>query len=227
MIEGLGPVSVYKRRGMRSMRLSVTGTRQIRVTIPTWASYDSALKFVQQHTGWLEQHMPTTPQVLHAGLIVGKSHTLHLVPSKVAAPQARVTENAVIVKYPVAFPQTHTAVQAAAMRGAKNALRRQAEDLLPDRLADLAEQFGFAYSGMQVKQLKSRWGSCNSAQFIILNLYLMQLPWHLIDYVLLHELVHTKHLSHGPEFWNEFLRHMPDARARRKQIRAYQPVLLA
>jgi len=53
----------------------------------------------------------------------------------------------------------------------------------------------------------------------------MQLPWHLIDYVLLHELTHTKVMRHGAPFWKELERHVPRARALRKEIGSYHPIL--
>ena len=53
----------------------------------------------------------------------------------------------------------------------------------------------------------------------------MQLPWHLIDYVLMHELVHTEIMQHGPVFWARLEAHMPNARNLRKEINTYQPVL--
>jgi len=49
--------------------------------------------------------------------------------------------------------------------------------LLPQRLQAFATQTGFSYRSVSVKQLKSRWGSCNTEKEITLNLFLMQLPW--------------------------------------------------
>jgi predicted metal-dependent hydrolase len=72
-------------------------------------------------------------------------------------------------------------------------------------------------------RLKGRWGSCDQDKNIVLNLFLMQLPWQLIDYVLLHELCHTMHLDHGPGFWQTFLMHKPTAKDLRREIRHYQP----
>src|SRR5690606_36436720 len=104
---------------------------------------------------------------------------------------------------PAGTDPAHPRVQKAAQAAAIRALRKEAETLLPQRLRTLAEQTGFTYNSVAVKQPKSRWGSCSHQKHITLNLFLMQLPWRLIDYVLLHELTHTKVMRHGPPFWAE------------------------
>ena len=55
----------------------------------------------------------------------------------------------------------------------------------------------------------------------------MQLPWHLIDYVMLHELTHTKVMQHGAPFWRELELHVPHAKQLRKEIGEYHPILSA
>lgn len=54
---------------------------------------------------------------------------------------------------------------------------------------------------MKINSSKHRWGSCTSKRNINLSLYLMMLPEHLINYVILHELTHTIELNHGQRFW--------------------------
>jgi hypothetical protein len=107
------------------------------------------------------------------------------------------------------------------------ALRAQAEASLPGRLGELAGRYGFSFRSVAVKQLTGRWGSCDSKQNIVLNLYLMQLPWELIDYVLLHELTHTRIMKHGPEFWTARSDLLPDAKARRQVMKQYRPAVQA
>jgi predicted metal-dependent hydrolase len=80
-------------------------------------------------------------------------------------------------------------------------LRREAIDDLPARTARLAAAHGFSYTGVTIKRLRSRWGSCSSTNHLNLNLYLMRLPEDLRDYVILHELAHTVHKNHGAGFW--------------------------
>lgn len=83
----------------------------------------------------------------------------------------------------------------------ERALRHEAKRLLPDRLKRLAQQHGFRYAGVKITHSRTHWGACNGKQAITLSLQLMTLPWHLIDYVLLHELCHTREMNHSDKFW--------------------------
>jgi predicted metal-dependent hydrolase len=86
------------------------------------------------------------------------------------------------------------------------------------RLLELAVRHGFNYRGVSIRKQRSRWGSCSRDNRISLNLQLMILPDRLRDYVLLHELLHTRIKHHGPEFWAELERLQSDARSLRKEL---------
>lgn len=79
-------------------------------------------------------------------------------------------------------------------------LRRKAKDVLPPRLAELAERYGFTYNRVTVKHNATNWGSCSSKGNINLNLNIVRLPRVLQDYILLHELCHLRHQDHGHGF---------------------------
>ena len=83
----------------------------------------------------------------------------------------------------------------------ERALRHEAKRLLPGRLSGLAGRYGFCFNEVKINNSKSHWGSCTSRKNINLSLSLMLLPWHLVDYVLLHELCHTVEMSHNDRFW--------------------------
>ena len=83
----------------------------------------------------------------------------------------------------------------------KAALRHRAKLIIPKRLAQLATQHNIKYSNVSVRDSHSRWGSCSTRGSISLSIYLVLLPIELIDYVLRHELCHTVHMDHSPQFW--------------------------
>lgn len=226
-LEGVGDVTVYKRRGSRSIRLTLAENGKVKVTIPSWASYKAGVGFAEARTDWILEHRSATGiRTLSEGQAIGKAHRLHFVANqRVSTAIARIRGSEVIVQYAPQLPVTSTVVQKKAADAALRALKLQASKLLKQRLDTLAETHGYTYRTMAVKQLKSRWGSCDQDTNIVFNVYLMQLPWHLIDYVIMHELAHTKVLRHGAPFWQEMQRYTPHAKQLRNELHGYQPVL--
>jgi predicted metal-dependent hydrolase len=99
--------------------------------------------------------------------------------------------------------------------------RAEARAVLIARLDHLAQRHGFEYNRAFIRDQKTRWGSCSSANNINLNMRLLGLPQELADYVILHELVHTRFRNHGAGFWAELDRLVPDARRLRRQLKEY------
>ena len=104
----------------------------------------------------------------------------------------------------------------------EQALRHEARRLLPSRLLSLASRHGFTCTGVKIFNSKSHWGSCTPRRSINLSLSLMLLPWHLIDYVLLHELCHTIEMNHSDRFW-ALMDKVTDGKAleQRKELKKY------
>lgn len=224
----LGPVHVYKRRGSRNIRLSVNSAGQIRVSMPTWTPYRAALVFVRQKQNWLLDQQTQHTGHLQPNQRLGKHHTLYFrAKLELTEPRSRVSDLAVYIYHPVAMPPTHPQLQKVAHQAAQKALRQEAEKLLPQRLHNLASQHNFSFGSVSVRHLKTRWGSCDTHHHITLNYYLMQLPWPIIDYVLVHELTHTVHLNHSQAFWQTIEQHLPDYKQRRKLLKNYQPSVIA
>jgi len=74
--------------------------------------------------------------------------------------------------------------------------------------------------------MRSQWGSCSAEGRISLNTHLIKTPSSLIDYVILHELCHLKHLNHGKRFYALMTRHMPDWQQRRSELNRYVSLLV-
>jgi predicted metal-dependent hydrolase len=220
-------ITIYKRRASRHMRLSVSSTGDVRVSIPTWASYQVGIDFAKSREDWLQsQTITRKPNLITNGQAVGKAHHLEFIEQPgLLKPTSRVLSSTIRVSYPVGSSSSDKAVQEIAEKACFRALRSQAESLLPQRLEVLANKYGYSYKRVSIKRMKGRWGSCDQDNNIVLNLFLMQLPWDLIDYVLLHELTHTKVLKHGPVFWEAMTKNSPNSKTLRKAIKEYSPVI--
>lgn len=223
-IPGVGEVSFRRRKGSRHVRLKVDLHGKAIVTMPYLVPYRTAIHFATQHVDWIREEQAKRTGILPDGLRVGRVHVLRYeLDAEVIAPKARVSAHKITIRH--RSEVTDPAVQRAARQAVVRALKREAEHFLPKRLRDIAASEGYTYSGVAVKQMRTRWGSCNQDQFITLNIFLMQLPVELIDYVIYHELAHTRALHHGPDFWAEFEAHLPNARDLRSRIRGYQPAI--
>ncbi|MBN2264773.1 MAG: M48 family metallopeptidase [Candidatus Aminicenantes bacterium] len=112
-----------------------------------------------------------------------------------------------------------------AVRAAERLDRREAGRALEARLRALADEHGFAPGRLSVRKQGTIWGSASRSGRIQLNALLAVVPRDLADYVILHELVHTRIRGHGRAFWSELERRMPDARRRQARIRDYSLAL--
>lgn len=224
-IPDIGTVTLVKRRGNSNIRLSFARDGNLRVSLPYFVPYQAGIEFVKSRRDWIIKHQPADVLQLQDGDRIGKAHHLRIV-TGAAATRVSIKQNVITVACPVDVPSIHASVQKAAERGALKALKREADQLLPQRLRELAAKHDFAYASVTAKRLSSRWGSCDQSGHITLNTYLMQLPWELIDYVILHELTHTEHLNHGEDFWQRFIHALPDAKKRRRVLKTYRTAIL-
>lgn len=108
----------------------------------------------------------------------------------------------------------------------EEALRRNAKIILPPRLYQLSIRHNLPYKSVKINSSNGRWGSCSTRRSINLSCYLVLLPGHLIDYVLLHELAHTREMNHGERFWT-LLNEMTGGKAQslREELRKFNAVI--
>ena len=105
--------------------------------------------------------------------------------------------------------------------------REEAREELVSRLEKIAKRHGYTYNRVTVRNQKTRWGSCSGKNNISLNMKLVLLPDELRDFIILHELVHTKVKNHGIRFWEELTRIEPRARELNKKINQFNIRLMS
>jgi len=98
--------------------------------------------------------------------------------------------------------------------------------MLTGRLKYLAKKHRFTYNRVSIRNQRTRWGSCSSKNNINLNIKLAKLPAELIDYVILHEFVHTRVKDHSNDFWAELNRLVVDEKRMASRLREYGVGLL-
>lgn len=89
------------------------------------------------------------------------------------------------------------------------------------RVRHYCEAMGVTVGYVTVKNQKTRWGSCSAKGNVNFNYQLAFLPDELLDYVVIHELAHRRHMNHSRAFWAEVEKYCPDYLERREQLKEY------
>lgn len=100
---------------------------------------------------------------------------------------------------------------------------KEAARILTERVYFLSRNTSFFFTRITVRSQKTLWGSCSAKNAISLNKQLIRISPELRDYVIYHELVHTRIKDHSKRFWDELKRYVPDAKECDKRLRCFHP----
>jgi len=104
------------------------------------------------------------------------------------------------------------------LKALENYLKALAKDYFGYRLDYYSQKYQLNYNRLTIRGQKTRWGSCSSKKNISLNYKLLFIEKELANYVILHELAHTKHLNHSVLFWETLEEICPNAKLLDKQL---------
>ena len=224
--EEFGKITIRRSARASQVRLRVAPDGTLRASLPLYAPTFLVKRLIkssrEELRGMLSQAQPATHYT--NGMQIGKSHTLIVHPNSGALQVHRRGQQLV-----VSLPTPQTLDDTEVMRMVRDAiiaaLRVEAKSYLPKRLSFLAEKFDLSYQKVRFSHSSGRWGSCTSEGTISLNIALMKLPFELIDYVIVHELAHTVHMNHSPEFWALVQNGDPDYQAHRRGLKLEAPTI--
>jgi len=207
-IDGVGNILFKHSSRARHLNISVRPFVGARVSIPIGMSYKSALRLVTEKKLWINHHLDKMKEIEKQQTLFDensgyctKHHKLNLRKAERKNISVKLSKGKINVIYPNNLSPDSIEVQATIRKGIERALKIEAKEFLPDRVKQHADKIEFKYNKLSLKNIKSRWGSCSRKNNLNLSIHLMRLPDHLIDYVILHELVHTVHHNHSKQFW--------------------------
>ena len=211
------------RKSIRNMHLRVLPPAgDVQITAPKKLPSAAIERFVREKRGWIERQKCkiaarpalTNPDYCDGQTIWlwGKAVTLKLF----FVPRGRkaVLQGDVLTLF-VLQTDDSSAREAAALDFYRERLKTAVEQ----RLSVWEAKTGLYASGVQIRNMKSRWGTCNvQSRRILLNLQLAKQPPVCLDYVLVHELTHLRHPDHSKAFWEDVFRVFPDWKQVRRQL---------
>ncbi len=157
------------------------------------------------------------------GLRVGKSHVLVIQDSIDGKFSVIRHKLEIIVKLPEGKFVNNPDINRKIRDSIITALRIEAKSYLPNRLSYLSNKFGLSYEKVRFSHASGRWGSYSSNGTVSLNIALMKLPFDLIDYIIIHELAHCRHMNHSKEFWLLVESADPDYKIHRRELKQHTP----
>lgn len=231
-IKNLCEVSIRKRKGSRRMTIRISPEGEVRMTIPYFVSFRDAERFIEKKRVWIEKtsdRLRKNRKEKHVyskdNLPRTKYHEFLITQVNNEDLSFRINQGLCEIFVPEKTEVESEKVQEWIRYAFTETLRKEAKVILVNRCKELALSMGINLNNIRVKNMRTRWGSCSVKRNINLNIHLMRLPDHLSDYVIYHELVHTIHPNHGPQFWNELDKHVRDAKSLAKEIRKWGWIL--
>ena len=210
-------ISHTVRSKRKTLALIVKPDGSVIVRAPLRASEKTIREFVQNHSSWIQKKRAEFQAVVHplprqyvAGelfLYLGQEYPLEIVKRQ---------------KSPLLLEENfrlRESARAHAARVFERWYREQARHILEERVNDYARQYAFQYQKIGITSARTRWGSCSATGSLNFSWRLIMAPIEAVDYVVVHELVHTIIHNHSKHFWKKVEEVMPDFRDRRLWLR--------
>lgn len=222
----------FKRGKRRTIGLSV-GPEGLSVRAPRWTPVGEVEAFLQEKSGWVLDKLRATRERVGA---LERARTVwadgaafdflgqrvrlvldsaHAVAQSGAALEPGGGDAMAVLRLGLARSASEAQIRDAAQAW----LMRQAKQVFAESLQRFAPQLGVSYKALRLSSAGTRWGSASADGTIRLNWRLIHLKPEMIDYVVVHELSHLRHMNHSPQFWDVVASVMPDHLERRKALR--------
>lgn len=198
--------NVILRRNTRIKRLSIkiNPYSGVVVSIPKLMSDKIAILFVQSKQKWINKHLK---QIFLQDRLLDKTEITLADNSKIRFHQIehnissiKEENDILLVEIPISW--SNKKIEAFKKEVIVKRLKIKAQSFLKKRVNYLSEKHQLHFNKLTLRNQKTLWGSCSFQNNISLNIELMRLPIHLVDYVIIHELCHTVHKNHSQVFWD-------------------------
>jgi predicted metal-dependent hydrolase len=207
----------------RRLSIRVFPDARVEVVVPPRARPHDVQEFLRTHREWIEakraqalRNRPKPavfppPQIEFAA--TGERWRLHIAGGSGAVRTAELGDSLTRV-----LCVTGTGGPGAVRKALRAWLLRAALPRLTPRVAALSAATGIPYSRVSIRRQRSRWGSCSARGTISLNACLLFQPPAVVDYLVVHELTHVRHMNHSARFWQAVERNCEDWRALDREL---------
>jgi len=220
------PIEAVYRSKRRTIALIITPDAKLVIRAPLRVSHASIEDFVAKKRSWILRKMgemskiPRTPERKYIDgetfLFLGTSYPLKIMHNR---------KRGVSLGECLEVNTTLSPYDGEVRECLAAWYRSRAQDVICMRCKEIATNMGCVPSSVKISHAERRWGSCSAKGDIRFSWRLVMAPPEIIDYVIVHELVHIVHHNHSKRFWDAVAAFMPDFQARRTWLRKNDQIL--
>lgn len=207
-------------RRARHARLQIRPYGGLEVVIPPRFPRHEVPRLVERHADWARQQLAQQRRLRESIRLPDSIHLAFddsITPVHYRCGRAGVTAD--LFALPAAGGlEVDAPNDRAAIRQLRDWLRGRAREQLPPLLQQIARRTGLDYARVSIRSQKTRWGSCSARGHISLNDQCLFLPPQTVEYLMVHELCHTRQMNHSRSFWRLVEQHFPAYRAQEKLL---------
>jgi len=192
------------------------------IRAPMGMSEETIYSFVAEKSNWirrkqteisrqLDKHRPKQFVTGEQFLLAGRLYPLEITPGTKPRVYLSSDEKIIMTEACLAAPRHYM----------EWFYKQQAKSMLVQRTMQIAEKLGYNVKGVRINSARTRWGSCSMNSTINYSLRLVLLPWDVIDYVIIHELIHIDIKDHSRRFYARLLKLLPDYAEREKKLKEH------
>jgi len=195
-------------RKAKYAKLKIKPFGGLEVVIPLRFPKKAVPGLLEQHAEWIQRQLkkqqdharePVLPDEIHIAINGYRTEVVYGIHQRQEPGQAN--------RLFVSDSDYHPAV-----KQLRKWVRQQAWQLLPPMLEKVSRETGLGYRKIIIRSQKTRWGSCSSRGTISLNDQLLFVACDSVEYLMIHELCHTRHMNHTRQFWQLVEHYCPDFR---------------
>lgn len=213
----------------RAKRLAIRISQgNVKISVPRNIPIKQAQTFIEAKKEWILKHWQAQNAERDGGRglvegseipYLGNNLVLHIKIYEGRRLKISRLNNELTIFLPEGLPQESQALLLP--EGLKQWYKEEARRILWDKLDYYAQALGVEYRQFRLKEQKTRWGSCSAEGNINLNWRVILAPEQVVDYLVIHELAHLRHLNHSRDFWRLVECHMPEYKRWRKWLRMH------
>lgn len=210
----------FTRKKVKNINLRVDRSGIVKVSAPYFVSENAVLSFLKIKLPWIKRKVSAAQKKLDIKPVYNEGDLLSLFGKKYVVRYIKGSDYHIELFNDIVYictpPDSSSEKR---MKYIEAWYRKMLHEALAKKIPEWEERTGLLCDGWRIRKMKSRWGTCNTiTKELCFNLKLAMYQPKYLDYVILHELAHTKIGNHGKEFWGIVNSYMSDCSVRRREL---------